>query len=197
MDSLIRTQGHSPYTKARETLLRHFGRTPRQLAREFRDTRTLGDRLPSEFLDHLLGLVPDVMTLFEVALLDALPLNARVAALQHTDVRSMALAADAVVLENRASAAHSGVPSVNALSLLDDDVDGAAGQMPTPISPSVAVVRSSRPSSKKQDGLCSNHARWGKETYKCLAPSSCKMRHILRPAPPKTSASGNGKAGGQ
>ena len=106
--------------------MRHFGRTPRQLAREAREARSMGDKLPSEFLDHLMSLLPDVKTFYEVALLDALPSNARVAALGHTDVRSMALAADAVVLENRASAEHdrpvAAVMSVSVPAVVEDDV---------------------------------------------------------------------------
>ena len=85
-------------------LLRHFGRTPRQLARELRESRSLGDKLATEFLDHVKGLLPDVRTLFVVVLLDALPPNARVAALQHSSVEDMARAADSVILENRADA---------------------------------------------------------------------------------------------
>ena len=193
MDAIVRSPGSSPYSKAREALIRHFGKTPRQLAREFRDARSLGDRLPSEFLDYLLGLIPDFMTVVEVALLDALPVNARVAALQHKDVRSMALAADAVVLETRASSEAS-LPSVNSLSLLDDDVAPSpmVHQMPPPLIPQVAAVQHKKP--RKSDGLCSNHARWGKETYKCLSPNSCKMRSVLKPPPSRPSASGNGKA---
>ena len=85
-------------------LLRHFGHTPCHLAHELRETRSLGDKLPSKLLDHMMGLLPDVKALFEVILLDALPDNARVAALQHTDVVAMAKEADAMVMENRASA---------------------------------------------------------------------------------------------
>ena len=200
--SVIRTPGSAPYSKAREALIRHFGRTPRQLAREARDTRVLGDRLPSEFLDHYVGFLPDVKTLYEVALLDALPANARVAALQHTDVYAMARAADAVMLENRAEAESPRAlqASVNSLSLLDGDLQYDHPVLP--LTPTVsAVSRNTRPPLKKTDTLCAIHARYGKEAYKCQSPSSCKMRNILMPRPPAPSpssaVSGNGAAGGQ
>ena len=208
MHSVIRTPGASPYSKAREALLRHFGKTPRQLAREIFDTRSLGDKLPSEYLDHILGLLPDPRLLFEVMLLDALPPNARVAALQRSLIRDMAKA-DAVVLENRAITeasrssvadvgAVSSVNSVNSVSLLDGDFSCDA---PTPLTPTVAAVssRDRRPlPAKKSSSLCANHARFGQETYKCLLPSSCKMAHVLRPKPPPSSAaSGNARAGGR
>ena len=194
--SVIRTPGQTPYSKAREALLLHFGRTPRQNARELRETRSMGDRLPSEFLDHALGLLPDVKTYFEIILLDALPPNARVAALQHTDLRAMARAADAVVLENRAEAEASRPVSVSALTLLDDDVDG--GCSTAPLTPTVAAV-SREQRSKKSPSLCPTHARWGKKAYKCQAPSTCRMSSVIspKPSPSPPAASGNGKAGGQ
>ena len=211
--SVIRTPGGLPYTRAREALLRHYGKTPRQLAREIFDTRALGDRLPSEYLDHILGLLPDVKKLFEVMLLDAVPANARVAALQHTDLRDMAAAADAVVLENRVSAQSdrypSPAPAVNHVSLLDGDLVGAAAFPPplAPVSnPQVTAVSRSGANDKKSDSLCLNHARWGKDTFRCLKPNSCRMRRFLRPKPPQqqqqhsqgaTSSSGNGPAGGR
>ena len=158
----------------------------------------MGDRLPSEFLDHALGLLPDVKTYFEIILLDALPPNARVAALQHSDLRAMARAADAVVLENRAEAeASPATVAVNALSLLDGDVD-SAGVIPPPLTPTVAAVsRDSR--GKKNDSLCPTHARWGKKAYKCQSPSTCRMSRVVIPRPVVSpqAASGNGKAGGQ
>ena len=179
---------------------RHFGRTPRQLAREAREARSMGDMLPSEFLDHVMGLLPDVRTFYEVALLGALSPNARVAALQHSSVEAMAKAADAVVLESRAEAE---LPrAVNAVSLLDDVSD--CRSVPPPLTPSpapaVAALRA-HPSAQPRKELCANHARWGKKTYKCLTPSTCKMQHVIVPGPPSSSpsapASGNGRAGGQ
>ena len=112
----------------------------------------MGERLPSEYLDYLLGLLPDVSQIFEVYLLDALPPNARVAALQHTELHTMAQAADAVVLENRANDADRQFPAVNSLSLLDSDLDGASS-VPYPLAPSplqsVSAVGRPRSSSKK------------------------------------------------
>ena len=139
-----------------------------------------------------------VKTFYEIALLDALSPNARVAALQHSDVLSMARAADAVVLESRAEAEAS--RAVNAISLEDDSTFYAAPPPLTPApAPAVAAVRAP-PAAPSKKELCATHARWGKKAFKCLSPASCRMRHITVPRPspsPSPSAPGNGKAGGQ
>ena len=196
--SIIRTPGRTPYSKARQVLLRHFGRTPHQLAREFRETRSLGDRLPSEWMEHLQSLLPDISALYEVKLLDALPNNARDAALQQTGLSAMLAAADQVVLGNRALAASEA--AVNALSLEDaspaqhvdaEPMVAAARRVQPPAAPARAAPR-------KNGDLCPIHARYGKEAYKCLRPSYCRMRDVVRPMPSSAApASGNGKAGGQ
>ena len=154
-------------------LLRHFGHTPQQMARDLRETRALGDRLPSELLDHLRSLLPDVNVLFEVIMLDTLPANARVAALQHTDVDVMAAAADRVVLGNPA-ALNNPEQSVNAMSFPMDDLlstlappfvpqhlQGAYPAVPAPpATPLVAAAtKISRPPYKRTDTLCAVHAR--------------------------------------
>ena len=194
--SVIRTPGATPYTQARESLLRHFGRTPRQLARDFRDTRSLGDRLPSEHLDHLMSLLPDPKVLYQVYLLDALPINARVAALQHTDVRAMARAADTVMLESRSSPDLA--PSVSAMSLgCEDDLRPLDDSPAAPASAVVAAVARAPQPAKKGNQLCVIHARWGKDAYRCAAPNSCKLRGVIKPRPASSPASGNGKAGGR
>ena len=146
--------------------------------------------LPSEFLDHLRGLLPDINAIYEVALLDALPPNARDAALQHTGMDAMATAADLVVLGNRALAAAQ--PVINAVSIphLEDSFDDGPPAV-------AAVARTSRPPLRKTDTLCAIHARYGKEAYKCQSPNSCKMRHVVRPRPPPSTAPGNGPAGGR
>ena len=157
---------------------------------------SMGDRLPSEFLDHVLGLLPDVKSYFEIILLDALPPNARVAALQHTDLHAMARAADAVVMEDHAEAeagASRASAAVSALSLLDDDLAGSQS-IPPPITPTVAAVGRDQ---RSRGSLCASHARWGKKTYKCQAPSSCRMKNITIPKPSQPAVQGNGKAGGQ
>ena len=201
--SVIRSPGNQPYSKARQALLRHFGQTPRQMARDLRDgNRSLGEKLPTEFLDHVRGLVQDFNIFLEVVLLDALPKNARDAALQQDGVDAMASAADLVVLENRAAAMGLRDGAVNSIDAsFFEDVAPVQPAPPLQAHASVAAVsKDMRPQPKD---LCFIHSRWGKDAYKCASPRFCRMKSIIRPRPPQPTSSGgqrpsgNGPAGGQ
>ena len=192
LHSAIRNPGPQPYSKARLSLMRHFGKTPRQLARELRDARSIGEKLPTEFLDHVRGLVPDWNVFLEVVLLDALPANARDAALQQQGVDSMAEAADLVVLENRVAAASLHDTAVNSVSVLQDPDELSAP------SPSVAAVsRDPKPHRRRFNSLCVIHSRFGDKAYKCANPKFCKMRGVLQQRPSPSAAPGNAPAGGR
>ena len=146
-----------------------------------------------------MSLLPDVKAYFEVVLLDALPPNARIAALNHTDLRDMARAADAVVMESRAAEeCERAAAAVSAISLQSDFYDSDQAADVAAGSPAVAAVsRPQRPAQKKSD-LCFVHKRWGKEAYRCVAPNTCKMKGVTKPRPSSAApASGNGRAGSQ
>ena len=160
MTPILRVPGRDPYTRAKATLLKHFAKTPRDLARELRELRSLGDNTPSEILAHIRGLLPDPDVFFEVVLLDLLPSNARDAALQHSSLDAMAAAADLIVAENAVAAAS---PAIAAMSLDD------AGHR----SPEVAAV------STPPADLCPVHARYGKAAYRCSDPRICRMKNIV------------------
>ena len=187
MTPILRVPGRTPYTTAKTTLLKHFAKTPRDLVRELRELRSLGDNTPSEILAHIRGLMPDPDVMFEVVLLDLLPPNARDAALQHSTLDAMAAAADLIVAENAVAANNPSISSVDAV------VDGGA----------VVAAAAATPD------LCSTHARYGKAAYKCSSPATCRMKNIIRQrpsssrssasssAPASAAASGNSRAGGR
>ena len=177
MTPILRVPGRTPYATAKKTLLKHFAKTPRDLARELRELRSLGDSTPSEILAHMRGLMPDPDVFFEVVLLDLLPANARDAALQHSSLDAMAAAADLIVAENQVAAT---MPSVSGISLSDVDLDGV-GQAQA----SVAAVAD----------LCPVHARYGKAAYRCSAPASCRMKNIIRQRPATSSSSASSSSG--
>ena len=185
MTPTLRVPGLNPYSRAKATLLKHFAKTPRDLARELRELRSLGDSTPSEILAHMRGLMPDPDVFFEVVLLDLLPPNARDAALQHSSLDDMAAAADLIVAENAVAAAS---PAISAVS---DNAVLASSSVEH-----VAAVAST-------SGLCPTHARYGKAAYRCTDPAHCRMKNVIRqrPSVPKPSSSpspqGNARAGGR
>ena len=126
--------------------------------------------------------------LFEAIFIDLLPDNARDAAVKHGDLEDMADAADKVLAEAPQSAS-----SVSAVEVFCEDRQQA--------SPDVAQVScfttpspNSRRSQAKDASLCYIHARYGKGSFKCASPKTCKMKDVL--SKPDTS-SGNAKAGRQ
>ena len=181
MTPILRVPGLQPYSSAKATLLKHFAKTPRDLARELRELRSLGDSKPSEILAHIRGLLPDPDVLFEVVLLDLLPPNARDAALQHTSLDAMAAAADLIVAENVVAAS---LPTVAAVE---------------PLPPSAPVTSVAAVSTSSD--LCPVHARYGKSSYRCSSPATCRMKNVIRqrpqPSPRPLPAQGNSKAGGR
>ena len=119
--------------------------------------------------------------LFEAIFIDLLPANARDAAVKHEVLEDMAKAADKVLAEaplasNVAAATYEDQSSVLQLSR----------QAPT---------TPSRSSPNKDPSLCRIHNKYGREAYRCLSPSRCRMKNIL--IKPPTPASGNAKAGRQ
>ena len=169
--------------------------------------------MPSDMLEHIFGLLPDPMAIYEVVFLDLLPPAARDAALQHSSLSAMAAAADKIVREGSSAPAAApssiSVASVSAaVGNLDLDDGVAAISRPPPS----AARRSRQRSGQHRSGqpsqtprspsfLCSSHARWGRNSFRCADPASCHMKDIIRPRqeglPPQRSAQGNGGAGGQ
>ena len=187
LEPVVHDPGAAPYTTAKAILLTHYGKTPQDRAREFRGITALGDRLPCEFLKHLKALCSDLTPLYEVTLLDALPDDARAAAILQSTPEEMAIAAERVIKNKRAAPAPFAVTSV----------DAHAGRV------EAVAIRD----------ICPIHARYGAEAFRCSAPKTCKMRDRVVKLPPSyrrphnasasasatgssLSASGNFKAGG-
>ena len=194
---IVRSPGLDPYSRARSSLIRHFDKTPRDHARECRRLDSLGDMMPSDMLEHILGLLPDPAVIYEVIFLDLLPPAARDAALQHSSLSAMAAAADKIVREG-STAATAGALSVSVVA--EDPDPGVAAISSRRQAPSSRQRADQRPS-RGHKFLCSVHARWGKNSFRCADPSSCHMKDIIRPRqdglPPTRPSSGNGRAGGQ
>ena len=197
---IVRAPGLDPYSKAKASLIRHFDKTPRDRAREARRLDSLGDMMPTDMLEHIYGLLPDPSIIYEVLFLDLLPPAAKDAALQHSSLPAMAAAADKIVLE--------GSPSANVAAV--SELASAASTLALDDTPSVNAASRPPPSVRGRDRppralrfLCSNHARWGRNAFRCSDPSTCHMKDLVRPrsSPDQSTASrssqGNGRAGRQ
>ena len=130
--------------------------------------------------------------IYEVVFLDLLPAAARHAALQHSSLSAMAKAADKIVLEGASASVSAVTASLDAVRL-DEDVAAVSSRR----SPQ-------RPRSQRPRFLCSSHARWGRNSFRCADPSTCHMKDLVRPRqdrpPPRREqrqSPGNGQAGGQ
>ena len=137
--------------------------------------------------------------------LDLLPPAAKDAALQHSSLSAMAAAADKIVQEGSPAAGlAANVASVSevataAAALALDDISAVARTDRRPSS-SLGCEQDSRPP-RALRFLSSNHARWGRNAYRCSDPSTCHMRDLIRPRHPPVAPSqtvqGNGRAGRQ
>ena len=160
--------------------------------------------LPSDMLEHIYGLLPDPAVIYEVIFLDLLPAAAKDAALQHSTLADMAAAADKIVLEGSPAASAAPV-SVSALSaaassLALDDIAAVSSARPRP--QQSAAARRGRPEDSRPPRalrfLCSAHARWGRNAFRCADPSTCHMKDLIRPRqdPSSRPSPGNDRAGG-
>ena len=123
--------------------------------------------LPSDMLEHIYGLLPDPAVIYEVVFLDLLPPAARNAALSHSSLADMAAAADKIVLEGSTGSPSTSVSQVSeaTAALALDEVS--------------AVTSRTRPSRGRDARppralrfLCSTHARWGRNAFRCADPVS-------------------------
>ena len=155
--------------------------------------------MPSDMLEHIYGLLPDPKIIYEVIFLDLLPPPAKDAALQHSSLSAMAAAADKIVLEGSPANTIRSVAEVSAATA-SLDLDGAAvAAVSTQDRRQPSRARDARPP-RALRFLCSNHARWGRNAYRCSDPSSCHMKDLIRPRQVPDAprpAQGNGRAGRQ
>ena len=190
IDDIVDAPPPDPYAAAKKALLSHFQRDKLDKANDLRFIVDLGDRTPSELLRYMRSCQPGEAetSLFTVIFLNALPRNAKDAALKCDTLDEMAAVADRLlsVPDNKPPA----VQAISAAASLDDvmAVHSAASTRPGSSSSVAQGVSPLDPT------LCTTHARFGTAAYTCAAPSVCRMKNVLRKKK-KASASENSKAG--
>ena len=190
IDSIIDAPTQQPYEDSKKALLSHFQRNKYDKAGDLLLVTSLGDRTPSDLLCYMRSLQPGEAetSIFIVIFLNALPRNARDAALPKApNLDEMAKAAD-IVLSIPESRPPAGVQAVHQQMDSDDDdsthVD-AISRRPS----------STGSSNARRSDVCKFHKKFKDRAYTCADPEHCSMRNVLRPKP--TPKSGNAPAGRQ
>ena len=186
VDHILRAPGQTPFTRAKNCLVKHYEVSPRDRARTLRTLSSLGDRTPSEMLYYMRSLLPDHpdSPLFEVIFLDLLPANARDAAVKHDILEDMADAADKVLAE---------APAVTSVSSVEQDNDEALAQVSR--SSSTPSSFNSKRSQPKNPPVCYVHKNYGRNAFRCASPRTCSMKDFISRPDSARSAPGNANAG--
>ena len=131
----------TPYDAIKKALIKAFGKSQEQKDQELLNLNGLGDRKPSDLLQHMQNLNADPKTLFKALFLSQMPPDVRkiLSTSSKTDIEELALEADKIVeASNLASSSE-----VN-------KVAGPRRPAPLPVS-----------------GKCWIHAKFGEEARKC------------------------------
>ena len=194
IDSIVDAPTQHPYTDAKKALLSHFQRNKYDKASDLLLITSLGDRTPSDLLRYMRSLQPGEgeTSLFIVIFLNALPRNARDAALPHApNMDDMAKAADIVLSIPEARASQPSVQAV--LHPVDSEEEDVVGHVDAVARRQWTPAKTSSSGNAKRQTLCDVHKKFKDKAYRCSDPERCSMRGVLRPKP----ASGNGPAGRQ
>ena len=168
VQNIILDPPENPYDAIKAALIKAFGRTQVEKDQELLNLNGLGDKKPSELLQHMKNLNADPNTLFKALFLTQLPPDVRriLATSSKTDIDELATEAD----------------RITEVARLTQDVQvNAAGASRGPPQQS---QRGPRPMSKIP-GLCKYHSTFGNKARKCEPP--CKFGNAL----------GNGSPGQQ
>ncbi len=182
----------NPYDELKKTLTDIFGKSQAEKDQEILDFNGLGDKKPSELLQHMLNLNADPKTLFKAFFLAQLPSEVRriLALSGKTDIKELAKEADKIMEVSKLT----GDSQVSAVG----ESRKPSRQKPRPhhnnrSEPQTTPKnRSETQTTPDQDwpllpGLCKYHSKFGMRARSCLKP--CKLHAISEP--------GNGPTGRQ
>ena len=189
---ILSPPAENPYNELKQTLIDIFGKSQAEKDQEILDFNGLGDKKPSELLQHMLNLNADPKTLFKAFFLAQLPSEVRriLALSGKTDVKELAKEADKIMEVSKLT----GDLQVSAVG----ESRKLARPKPRPhhnnrSEPHTTPKNRSEPqTTPDQDwpllpGLCKYHSKFGMRARSCLKP--CKLHAISEP--------GNGPTGRQ
>ena len=192
VQSIILSPPVNPYTELKKTIIDIFGKSQAEKDQEILDCNGLGDKKPSELLQHMLNLNADPTTLFKAFFLAQLPSEVRriLALSGKTDVKELAKEADKIMEVSKLT----GDLQVSAVG----ESHKLSRHKPRPHyknrseTETTPKNRSEPQTTPDQDwpllpGLCKYHSKFGMRARSCLKP--CKLHAISEP--------GNGPTGRQ
>ncbi len=165
VQSLILNPPAQPYDKLKAALIAAFGKSQAVKDQELLDLNGLGDRKPSELLQHMRNLNVDPETLFKALFLAQLPPDVRriLATSSKTDIGELAIEADRITEVSRIT---------NDLQVSATNPVQRNRQQAIPKVGKGSAVPTSR-TWATTPGLCIYHSRFGELARKCTPP--CKF----------------------
>ena len=190
VQSVILSPPEDPYNTLRATLIEIFGKTQAQKDQEILDINGLGDKKPSELLQHIQNLNADPKTLVKALFLAQLPPEVRqiLALSEKTDIKELAKEADRIMEVSRLS----GTSQVNSTS----GFRKSGGRNPDYPKGDQHSVPKSDQQWPLLSGFCKYHSKFGDRARSCLPP--CKLHQVSGTGKRHTfSGPGNGTPGRQ
>ena len=192
VQNIILNPPDNPYDALKQALERAFSKTQPEKDQELLNLNGLGDKKPSELLQHMRNLNVDPETLFKALFLAQLPSEVRriLASSEKTEIEDLALQADRITEASRLTS----VAQVNATGDLrspghhnaQNKSQGLPGHQNAQNKNQRVKVRSDQ-TWPLLPGLCKYHSKFGELSYRCIQP--CKFQ--------TASKTGNGPTGRQ
>ena len=167
VQNIILSPPDNPYDELKTALVRAFGKTQAEKDQELLNLNGMGDKKPSELLQHMRNLNVDPETLFRALFLAQLPSEVRriLASSEKTEIADLALEADRITEVSR---------------LTSDSQANAIGDFRKPFGRHHVQDKNQKVSTKSEQtwpllpGLCKYHTRFGELARSCLGP--CKFQ---------------------
>ena len=190
VQNIILNPPENPYDSLKQALVRAFSKTQPEKDQELLNLNGLGDKKPSELLQHMRNLNVDPKTLFKALFLAQLPSEVRriLASSEKTEIEDLALQADRITEASRLT------------NELQANAIGNARKFPghicaqnknqtwqRPGSLDTKVPKNGNQTWPLIPGLCKYHSKFGEHARSCLQP--CKFQ--------TASKTGNGPTGRQ
>jgi len=180
VQNIILNPPDNPYDALKQALERAFSKTQPEKDQELLNLNGLGDKKPSELLQHMRNLNVDPKTLFKALFLAQLPSEVRriLASSEKTEIEDLALQADRITEASRLT------------NELQANAIGNVRKFPGHIR---AQDKNQRVTTRSDQtwpcipGLCKYHSKFGEHARSCLPP--CKFQ--------TASKTGNGPTGRQ